>query len=213
MADESEVLYADLEIQSAQAGGFKPTPSPQRHTTNYVMLQPDGMLNKIGGGPDVHEGDEMPSENATADDGDALVTRRVTVGRSHRPDKPVYMNDWVPNHAAGGSSGVPVEEQTWFWGAARRQEVELHLKKTGDYLIRVKADDAPSPTYILSTRMPDKYGHFIIDKTPAGQYRFEGGGFETPTALINFHVRDGAVITAGSAAVITKYATDNSTRS
>jgi len=93
-----------------------------------------------------------------------------------------------------------LEDELWFHGVLPREEVVRLLRNEGDFLVRetVRNDEIQ----IVLSVMWGSPKHFIVQKSPEGQFRFEGPAFVTIQELIWHQHQSGNPVTSRSGAIL-----------
>ena len=93
-----------------------------------------------------------------------------------------------------------LEDELWFHGVLPREEVVRLLREEGDFLVRetVRNDERQ----IVLSVMWGSPKHFIVQKSPEGQFRFEGPAFNTIQELIWHQHQSGSPVTSRSGAIL-----------
>ena len=93
-----------------------------------------------------------------------------------------------------------LEDELWFHGVLPREEVVRLLRNEGDFLVRetVRNDEIQ----IVLSVMWGSPKHFIVQKSPEGQFRFEGPAFTTIQELIWHQHQSGNPVTSRSGAIL-----------
>jgi len=110
--------------------------------------------------------------------------------------------DEAEHGAAASEAGLEknLEDELWFHGVLPREEVVRLLRDEGDFLVRetVRNDEIQ----IVLSVMWGSPKHFIVQKSPEGQFRFEGPAFSTIQELIWHQHQSGNPVTSRSGAIL-----------
>jgi len=110
--------------------------------------------------------------------------------------------DEADHGAAASEAGLEknLEDELWFHGVLPREEVVRLLRDEGDFLVRetVRNDEIQ----IVLSVMWGSPKHFIVQKSPEGQFRFEGPAFSTIQELIWHQHQSGNPVTSRSGAIL-----------
>ena len=110
--------------------------------------------------------------------------------------------DEAEHGAAAAEAGLEknLEDELWFHGVLPREEVVRLLRDEGDFLVRetVRNDEIQ----IVLSVMWGSPKHFIVQKSPEGQFRFEGPAFSTIQELIWHQHQSGNPVTSRSGAIL-----------
>ena len=108
------------------------------------------------------------------------------------------ISDEVDN--ANDNQEKNLEDELWFHGVLPREEVVRLLRDEGDFLVReTRRNDE---NQIVLSVMWGSPKHFIVQKSPEGQFRFEGPTFPTIQELISHQHQSGNPVTSRSGAVL-----------
>ena len=93
-----------------------------------------------------------------------------------------------------------LEDELWFHGVLPREEVVRLLREEGDFLVRETVRN--EEIQIVLSVMWGSPKHFIVQKSPEGQFRFEGPAFNTIQELIWHQHQSGNPVTSRSGAIL-----------
>lgn len=127
-------------------------------------------------------------------------SRASPVGSSRQNIGDGEAGDEVDSQAAEPVLEKNLEDELWFHGVLPREEVVRLLRNEGDFLVRetVRNDEIQ----IVLSVMWGSPKHFIVQKSPEGQFRFEGPAFTTIQELIWHQHQSGNPVTSRSGAIL-----------
>ena len=125
--------------------------------------------------------------------------RSVGSSRNNVASEGDNSEDMVDNNA-NNDHEKNLEDELWFHGVLPREEVVRLLRNEGDFLVRetVRNDEIQ----IVLSVMWGSPKHFIVQKSPEGQFRFEGPTFPTIQELIWHQHQSSNPVTSRSGAVL-----------
>lgn len=127
-------------------------------------------------------------------------SRASPVGSSRQNIGDGEAGDEADSQAAEPVLEKNLEDELWFHGVLPREEVVRLLRNEGDFLVRetVRNDEIQ----IVLSVMWGSPKHFIVQKSPEGQFRFEGPAFTTIQELIWHQHQSGNPVTSRSGAIL-----------
>ena len=127
-------------------------------------------------------------------------SRASPVGSSRQNIGDNEAGDEADSQAAEPVLEKNLEDELWFHGVLPREEVVRLLRNEGDFLVRETVRN--EEIQIVLSVMWGSPKHFIVQKSPEGQFRFEGPAFTTIQELIWHQHQSGNPVTSRSGAIL-----------
>lgn len=127
-------------------------------------------------------------------------SRASPVGSSRQNIAEGETGDEADGQGAEAGQEKNLEDELWFHGVLPREEVVRLLRDEGDFLVRETVRN--EEIQIVLSVMWGSPKHFIVQKSPEGQFRFEGPAFTTIQELIWHQHQSGNPVTSRSGAIL-----------